>query len=353
MTLSSEIETRLRQAGFEQVGFAELSTPLTIQMYEQWLSEGHHGDMEYLVRHLPEKQEPRRLLQRAQSAIVVTKNYVPHPEPVENFPLSSSSKIATYARGRDYHHFLKHRLTKVIEELKVLYPQDEFICFTDSSPVLERDLARKAGLGWIGKNSCLLSKQEGSLFFIAEIYTTLPAPQYAALEQVDHCGTCTRCLDACPTGALVAPRKLDARLCISYGTIESRKLPEESLRSKFGDWLFGCDICQTVCPWNLKVERDQQRPPAVPGPADRKELIQDLRFLLTSSNRALERAFVGTAMARAGGFGLKRNAMIVARNSGAWELRSEIEVYQNDEKLGELARWALSGLSSPALETDP
>lgn len=344
MTLSSEIESRLKRAGFEQVGFAELSTPLTIQMYEEWLSEGHHGDMDYLVRHLPEKREPTRLLKRAKSAIVVTKNYVPHPEPVENFPLSSSSKIATYARGRDYHYFLKNRLSSVIAELKALCPGEEFVCFTDSSPVLERDLARKAGLGWIGKNSCLLSKNEGSLFFIAEIYTTLAPPVLAQLEQVDHCGTCTRCLDACPTGALLAPKKLDARLCISYGTIESRKIPEESLRVKFGEWLFGCDICQTVCPWNLKIERDQKRPPAAPPPPAREELVRDLRFLLTSSNRALERAFAGTAMSRAGGFGLKRNALVVAGNTKARELRHEIEAYLGDAKLGELAQWTIRSL---------
>jgi epoxyqueuosine reductase len=342
MTLSSEIESRFRDKGFEQVGFVELSTPLTIQIYEEWLNAGFHGDMEYLVRHLGDKREPGRLLKRARSAIVLTKNYVPHPEAIENFPLSESSKIASYSRGADYHHFLKNRMAAVIKELKDAYPDDEFVCFTDSSPVLERDLARRAGLGWVGKNTCLLSKTEGSLFFIAEIYTTLPPPQTAALEQVDHCGTCTRCLDACPTGALIAPRKLDARLCISYATIESRKIPEPAFREKMGNWLFGCDICQTVCPWNLKFARDRELPP--PAEIKRDELIADLRFLLTSSNRAIERAFRGSAISRAGGFGLKRNALVVAHNTNAVELLGEISAMRSDEKLGALAAWAMNGL---------
>ncbi len=346
MSLSSEIEALAVAEGFEQVGIAELSTPLTIGIYEQWLKRGFQGEMSYLERHLEEKREPQRLLKRARSAIVVTKNYVPHPEPVENFPLSSSTRVASYARGRDYHHFLKARLERVIAALKARYPDEEFVCFTDSSPVLERDLAKRAGLGWFGKNTCLLSREHGSLFFIAEIYTTLAKPEVARLEVHDHCGTCTRCLDACPTGALKAPRELDARLCISYLTIESRDVPAEPLRTQIGPWLFGCDICQTVCPWNLRLVKKGERPAAQPSLNDREELVRDLRFLLASSNRSLEKAFRGTAMSRAGGFGLKRNALIVAANSVAIELKPEIEALSLDPKLGDLARWALTKISS-------
>lgn len=346
---SSATTTRLahllKEEGFENFGFVALTTPVSIAIYEEWLAAGRHGGMTYLERHLPEKRDPSRLLGRARTAIVVTKNYVPHPEPDEQFPIGRATRVAAYARGRDYHHFLVNRLQRVARVLKDMHPEEEFLVFTDSGPVLERDLAQRAGLGWVGKNTCLIHPRHGSLFFIAEIYTTLDLPT-ARIEQPDHCGTCTRCLDACPTGALVAPRQLDARLCISYLTIEARGLPPKELRPAMGDWLFGCDICQTVCPWNLKVHGKETiaalAPP--PTPDSRQELIHDLRYLLTSSNRALERAFAGTPLLRAGATHLKRNAIVVAANRGLVELRGEIEALTEHEKLGELARWALEVL---------
>ena len=343
---TTEIESLLREEGFENFGFAELVKPVSIGLYESWLESGFHGEMDYLRRHLPEKREPQRLLPRARSAIVLTKNYVPHPEPLEKWPLSASAKVAGYARGRDYHHFLGAKLKVLSEKLRERYPGEEFVFFTDSGPVLERDLASRAGLGWIGKNTCLLSRAQGSLFFIAEIYTTL-AFDAAKIETTDHCGTCTRCLDACPTGALRAPRELDARLCISYLTIESRETPPAELRPRMGDWLFGCDICQTVCPWNLKVHGKETIARLEPATdeARRAELIEDLRMILSSSNRGLERAFAGTPLARPGAFGMKRNALVVAANRGLTELQSEIEKLAGDARLSELAAWTLERLN--------
>jgi epoxyqueuosine reductase len=357
MSLSSQqghvslqaLEGLVRAEGFEQFGFAELSTPVSIGIYEEWLKKGYQGEMSYLERHLPEKREPEKLLRAARSAIVLTKNYVPHPEPRKESPVSEALRTAAYARGRDYHHFLKERLERVMAQLREMHPQETFVAFTDSAPVLERDLASRAGLGWIGKNTCLLSRQEGSLFFIAEIYTTLSLPA-AKLSPHDHCGTCTRCLDACPTGALVAPRELDARKCISYLTIESREIPDESLRSKMGDWFFGCDICQTVCPWNIKVHKESLA--ALSSEDSKSALVADLRFILTSPNRALERAFAGTPLSRAGGVGLKRNALVVAANKDCAELIPEIETFLEHEKLGELAAWALRTLA-PKEEPPP
>ena len=352
MSLSSQhaptdlarIEEILRAEGFEHFGFAELAKPLTIDLYEAWLKEGFHGEMDYLDEHLEAKREPQRLMKRARSAIVLTLDYLPHPEPKEASGLGriTNLKVASYARGRDYHHFLTGRMKRVCEALKALYPEEDFAHFTDSGPVLERDLAQKAGLGWVGKNTCLIGKGRGSLFFLAEIFTSLALP-VAKITAPDHCGTCTRCLDACPTGALLSPRKLDARKCISYLTIESRETPAPELRSKMGDWLFGCDICQTVCPWNVKAHGPEKLSTKDTSESD---LETDLRYLFTSSNRGLETAFRGTPLARIGGVGLKRNALVVAANRKLKGLTSEIEALVDHPRLGELARWALAAVSS-------
>jgi len=342
--MSRESAARLlSEAGFADIGFARLERPFSIALYQEWLGKGYQADMNYLDRHFVEKENPRLLMKRASSAIVVLKNYVPHPAELSDFPLKEKSLVASYARGRDYHHFLKTALAGVIDQLKALAPGEEFLSFTDSSPVLERDLAARAGLGWIGKNTCLISRQKGSLFFIAEIYTSfdfMSASEAETKLSPDHCGTCRRCVDACPTGALVGPRELDARRCISYLTIESREIPPEELRAKMGSWLFGCDICQNVCPWNRKLVTDKE----ARGSLERAALIEDLKFLLGSSHRAIERAFHGTPLARAGGLGLKRNALVVAANLKVKEVVAEIEALRTHERLGELARWALKAL---------
>ena len=340
----ARIEEILRAEGFEHFGFAELVKPITIDVYEAWLAEGLQGEMDYLDRHLETKREPQRLMKRARSAIVLTLDYLPHPEPMAETGLGriTNAKVAAYARGRDYHHFLSARMKRVCEALKSLYPEEDFAHFTDSGPVLERDLAQRAGLGWVGKNTCLIGKGRGSLFFIAEIYTSLALP-VAKITSPDHCGTCTRCLDACPTGALVSPRKLDARKCISYLTIESRETPPVELRPMMGDWLFGCDICQTVCPWNVKAHGPEK---LAANKASASDLESDLRYLLTSSNRGLENDFKGTALARSGGVGLKRNALVVAGNRKLSGLTPEIEALVGHPKLGELARWALAAVSA-------
>ncbi len=356
----SEIEPLLAAEGFTHFGIAKLETPISIAMYVDWLKEGLNGEMKYLERHLEDKRDPKRLLKSARSAIVVTLDYVPHPRPVENWPLTSPIQVAAYAQGFDYHFLLKERLSRVIAELKALAPEEEFVAFTDSSPVLERDLAVRAGLGWVGKNTCLIDRKKGSLFLIAEIYTTLNLP-IAEITSPDHCGTCTRCMDACPTGALVEPRKLDARKCISYLTIESRTIAPIDLRDKIGDWLFGCDICQTVCPWNAKIYREnsmaQAEPDSAPaGAADhqidhqidhqtipqsnRQKTVNDLQFLLGTSNRGLEKAFRSTPLLRAGGQSLKRNAIVVAANLRMHEVTPEIERLKEHPKLGEIASWA-------------
>ncbi|MNK82249.1 Epoxyqueuosine reductase [compost metagenome] len=245
----------------------------------------------------------------------------------------------------DYHFWFKDKMKSLCEQLNQQFPDEEFIPFTDSSPVLERDLARRAGLGWAGKNTCLIHPKKGSLFFIGEIYTSLKL--IAEFEPLpDFCGTCTRCIDICPTGALVEPKKLDARKCISYLTIESREVPPEELRSSIGDWFFGCDLCQTVCPWNQKIFKGQLsiEPKLSLETSQRDLLLADMRYILKSSGKQLARDFAGTPMDRAGSFGLKRNALVVVANQKLSELKEDVANLTTHEKLGSLAEWALQQL---------
>ena len=382
---STLLAALLKDEGIEHFGVTLLTTPISISFYSDWLERGYHGDMNYLKTHFELKRDPTRLLPHAKAAIVVAVSYFPHPAPVEDWPLQSESlQLARYAQGRDYHHFLKAKMDRVALRLEEKFPSDSFVTFTDSGPVLERDLARRAGLGWVGKNTCLIDRKEGSMFFLSEIYTTIDPQRLSPSTKTnsvadpaidsqassladsladsvadpvahsnqnsssfqmvpDHCGTCTRCIDACPTGALVAPRELDARKCISYLTIEAKSIPPPDLREKIGDWFFGCDICQTVCPWNLKTHgRDAlSRKNYRTDNEERSRLVEDLRFLLASPFRKLERAFAGTALLRASGVGLKRNALIVCANMRVVELLPVVNALNGHERLGSLAAWTL------------
>jgi len=324
----------LKQHGVEHFGMTPLKAPISLNFYKTWLDRNYHGEMQYLQDHLEVKAQPEKLLPQARSAIVIAEPYV---KSAADFPLKAT-KIAAYARNSDYHYWLKHKLQKICADLKSLYPDHEFEGFTDSSPVLERDLAHRAGLGWFGKNTCLIDKKKGSLFFIAEIFTSLPADEILSLP-TDHCGTCNRCIEACPTDAIESDKTLNATKCISYWTIEAREIPPVDLRKHFSGWFFGCDICQTVCPWNIKAFGIQENETDLPSTA------AELRDILQSSNNGLLRKFAGTPLTRTGGRGLKRNAMIVAANLRITELAEDVQKYTDDKDLGELARWSLQQLS--------
>ncbi|HEY1079777.1 MAG TPA: tRNA epoxyqueuosine(34) reductase QueG [Bdellovibrio sp.] len=342
------ISEAVADLGFSQFGYSSLNKPLSFEFYKHWLSEGLHGDMSYLAEHADIKETPQQKWPRARSALVFAMPYYPHPEKLTTFPLRQA-RISLYAQGADYHLWFKERMGKLCAKLQELFPEEEFLPMTDSSPVLERDLAHRAGLGWVGKNTCLIHPKKGSLFFIGEIYSSLSLQtEYTPLP--DFCGTCTRCIDICPTGALVEPRKMDARKCISYLTIESRKVPDEKLRTHIGDWLFGCDLCQTVCPWNQKVFKGQlsTEKSLSLSAAEEDALIADLKYILTSSGKRLGKDFLGTPLARAGSFGLKRNALIVVANRNLQSLKKEAAALQEHEKLGELAQWTCRQLELKA-----
>lgn len=343
--INNLISEYFAESGLAHFGVTTLEKPLSFDFYRTWLDEGLHGDMKYLADHAPIKEKPQTKWPRARSALIFAVPYFPHPAPTSGFPLKRA-RVSLYAQGMDYHFWFKERMTQVCSKLSQLFPQEEFLAFTDSSPILERDLARKAGLGWVGKNTCIIHPKKGSLFFIGEIYTSLKFSEEPA-QLPDFCGTCTRCIDICPTQALIEPRKMDARKCISYLTIESRTIPEESLREKIGDWFFGCDLCQTVCPWNQKIFKNQlQTEHQLDLTDDDLQLLtEDLVYVLRSSGKKLSKDLIGTPLARAGSFGLKRNALIVIANRKIIALKEEVAALQTHEKLGPLAEWTLTRLA--------
>lgn len=341
--MPSDLDELISSLGFNAWGTARLERPHSFDHYRDWVESGLHGEMEYLKLHLPQKENPEQLLPRANSALVLAINYRPHPHPTGlNF---KALRVASYAQGMDYHYWLKQKLQAVVARLQEQWPKATFLAMTDSHPVLERDLAHRAGIGWFGKNTCLLSKEEGSFFLIGEIFTDL---EWTANNQVppDLCGSCTRCIDQCPTKAITAPQKLDARLCISYWTIESRKAPPPELRHEVGEWFFGCDICQQVCPWNEKafgrelLQRERSEPP------NRAILLEELEFILNQSNNQLLKTFSGTPLTRPGGRGLKRNAILTAARHRLTELAPLIDkTAQEHPDLREVADWALQQLT--------
>lgn len=325
-------------------GKADLKTPLSLEFYKSWLDQGYHSSMSYLKEHLPQKSNPQLLGAQLKSSLIFCFPYLPHPEG-ENFPISSL-RVALYAQGSDYHFWIKKYLKELSASLEEIYPEEQFLVLTDSGPVLERDLAYRAGLGWIGKNTCLIDRNEGSLFLIGEILTSLSLEANTKIV-ADFCGTCKACIEICPTQAIKEPRLLDAGRCISYLTIESRGVPSIELREKIGDWFFGCDLCQTVCPWNKKVFKPLLENQQMKNPIDaRQALTEELKMILISSGKQLERMFKGTPLDRAGSFGLKRNAIIVAANLKIKALQEHIANYQDHKKLGELAKWCLTELGT-------
>lgn len=317
-------------------GHIPLEKPLTYSSYESWLENGLHGDMAYLARHAPIKENPNHHWSWARSVLVVATKYFPHPRPIQH-PFSGLN-IARYAQGEDYHTWFLEKLNEAVCLLKKDFPEETFFTATDSVPFMERDAAHRAGLGWFGKNTCLINQRQGSFFFIGEIISSLPAPSQAPIAPPDLCGNCRACIDACPTQALIRPGVLDSRKCISYWNIEAKGDPPLEIREKTGDLFFGCDICQSVCPWNRKTIQKSE----IKAKAER---VESLRFTLTASDQELKEAYRALALARAKPRGLRRNAIIVAANTKTTEVIPELKRLVNNKDLGPLVEWALEKLS--------
>jgi epoxyqueuosine reductase len=250
--LTTRIKAEAQRLGFDLIGITEPLPPPHFDVYQRWLEAGLHSTMAYLAseRALQGREDPRSLLPECQSIIVVATNYLPRRSQTEEGQINAN--IAAYALGDDYHDILVSRLKQLISFIKPLVGQDvPNRIYTDTGHLLERELAQRAGLGWIGKNTCLINPRHGSYFVLAELMLGIPLE----VDQpflCDRCGSCTRCVDSCPTGCILPDRTLDTRLCISFLTIEEKGLIPENLRSAIGGWIFGCDICQQVCPWNLR-----------------------------------------------------------------------------------------------------
>ncbi len=334
IAVTRAVKAEARRLGFELVGVTTPDPPAHLDVYRHWLQAGHNGEMAYLEteRALQRRADPRLILPECRSILVLGVRY---PKPGDrgegigekgkgrgegeswrigaNDANVTKGQVASYAWGEDYHEVLPGRMKALVSfieaEVGQVIPSR---WYTDTGPLLERELAQRAGLGWIGKNTCLIHPRLGSYYLLAEILLGVelePDPPFSA----DHCGSCTRCIDACPTGCILPDRTLEASRCISYLTIELKGTIPVELRGQMGDWVFGCDVCQQVCPWNLRFAAPQGDPafalrPDVPAP--------DLLHELELTSQEFNRKFKGSPVKRAKRRGYLRNAAVALGNSG-------------------------------------
>jgi len=291
------------ELGFDACGIAP-AEPLAQEKehLDEWLAKGYHAGMHYMQKHADKRHDPAQLVENARSVIVFLYNYFPEPE----IKWAADYHISCYAYGADYHDIIREKLNSIIQNLKQKIPGIAIRGFVDSAPVLERAWATRAGLGWIGKNSMLISKSKGSYFFIAELITDLEM-EYDIPMGGNYCGDCSRCMDACPTQAITDLRVVDASRCISYQTIENKGDIDLSLLGKFENRIFGCDICQQVCPWNRFSTPHQE--PAF-APAEELLHLTNQQFE-TMDNELFNKLFRKSAIKRTKFGGLKRNIEFV------------------------------------------
>lgn len=255
--IALRIKALAREAGFQRCGISGIDLPEDEAYLRSWLAEGLYGSMDWMARHGDMRSRPRELMPGTVRAVSVGLDYGQDEEDAwRTLEDGRRAYVARYALGRDYHKLMRNRLQKLAERIAAEIGPFGHRVLVDSAPVLERALARDAGLGWIGKHTCLIDKDGGSWFFLGEIYIDLPLP--IDPPATAHCGTCVRCIDVCPTQAIVAPHRLDARRCISYLTIEHEGSIDEALRPGIGNRIFGCDDCQLVCPWNKFAKRTDE-----------------------------------------------------------------------------------------------
>lgn len=334
-SLTLAIKNEARRLGFALVGVTLPATPPHYSTFERWLAQGRHGTMVYLADESARarRADPRLILPECQSILVLGTPYPP-PRPAGEGP--GVGQIAAYARGKDYHLVLPGRMKQLVEFIAAQagHPIPNR-WYTDTGPLLERDLAQQAGLGWIGKNTCLINPRLGSTFFLSEILLGLeldPDPPFAT----DQCGTCTRCLEACPTQCILPDRTLDARRCISYLTIELKEDIPTDLRPLMGDWVFGCDVCQQVCPWNRFAPAGD---PVFGGLIPLRTLTEDLAL----PPEAFNRTFKDSPVKRAKRRGYLRNVGVVLGNRGGESDLPALEAALEDPEplVREHAAWAI------------
>lgn len=345
--LSARIRALSLALGFDRVGICSPEPIEQSDLFAEWVRRGYAGDMAYLARRFEERVDPKSVQESVRSIVVLGLAYDPSVEqPGESE--SQAGRIASYAGGEDYHDVMLPRVRAVATAIEALVERAvDSRCYVDTGPVLERQLAARAGLGWQGKNTLLIDRRLGSRLFLGVLLCDLELE--FDQPHLDHCGTCRACLDACPTEAFPEAYVLDARRCISYTTIELRGDVAPDLRSQHGDWIFGCDVCQDVCPWNRK-----RGPEDLPDPHGLRARLRPqpqwvgspLAWVLALDPASWQSATRGTALRRAKYRGLMRNALIAAGNSGDRSLRSAVQLFAegDDPLLVEHAQWALDRL---------
>jgi len=338
--LAARIKDWSRELGFSAVQIAGPELPGAEENLAAWLSAGYHGELDYMARHGTKRAHPRELLPGTRAVIVVRLDYRPDATDAEaNLRDSSRAYVSRYALGRDYHKVLRSRLQKLADRLAAEVGPGGYRAFVDSAPVMEVELASRAGLGWRGKHTLLLDRNAGSWFFLGEIFTDLPLP--ADQTVTDHCGTCRACLDACPTGAILAPYRLDARRCISYLTIELKGSIPESLRPLVGNRIYGCDDCQLCCPWNRYAPLTIERGFAPRNGLDQATLVE----LFSWSESVFVARHAGSAIRRIGHERWLRNIAVALGNAPTSpEVIAALEARRDDdsELVREHVRWALT-----------
>jgi epoxyqueuosine reductase len=343
--LAQALKQKARQLGFTLAGITNPDRPAHFDVFQDWLNAGHQAQMAYLADKtaIERRADPRQILPECRSILVLG---IPYSNPSASSPSNQPhphGQVAAYAWGADYHLVLPERLQALVTflEEQVGHPIPNR-WYTDTGPILERDLAMRAGLGWIGKNTCLINPKSGSYFLLAEILLGLDLPPDPPFTS-DHCGSCTRCIDACPTTCILPDRTLDAGRCISYLTIENKAEIPADLRPLMGDWIFGCDICQTVCPWNMRFAPENGDPAFAARPdISNPSLADELQLTPEEFNRK----FKGSPVKRAKRRGYLRNAAVAAANAGQMIVLPMLKSAIKDDELlvREHAEWAVKQL---------
>lgn len=340
VSIEAKIKAEAFRLGFSLCGITTPESPAGFERYEKWLSAGRHAGMTYLESpyHRSMRQQPDQLLPGVKTIISLGWPYHLNQTTTDE-ESSNNALIAGYAFGTDYHLWLPAKLDELVCFIqKEINPNIKSQTFTDSAPILEREIASCAGLGWIGKNACLINPDFGSAFLLAELFIDtplLPDQPFA----FDRCGTCHRCVDACPTSCIQPDRTIDSTRCISYLTIENKGMVPEEIRSSFGKWLFGCDVCQMVCPWN----KTSQKP--LIQPTNLVWTIDEVSNLFSISTAEFSDRFTSSALFRSRLKGMQRNALIWLGNNGKHDQVGQIETFlqqTTDVDLFEAARWAIS-----------
>jgi len=342
--MKASIRQRALDLGFDDCRFTTAAPPESAPRLRDWLAEGRHGEMGWIARNAHKRADPQLVLPGARSVICLAASYtVPHTDP----PAPHSGVVARYARFADYHDVLRDRLKELTGFINQLGGEDtRSLWYLDTGPVLERDLAQRAGLGFVGKHTSLISRKLGNWIFLAEILTTLELE--ADAPEANRCGSCERCLTACPTAAITAPFQLDARRCISYLTIELKGPIPVELRPLLGNRIYGCDDCLAACPWNRFAREGSLMQPHL-----RSDLATpDLIALLRLDDAGFKAKFAGTPMLRTKRRGLLRNVCVALGNVGdATALPALEQAAQDHEPLiAEHARWAIERITAPRAE---